>query len=650
MHLDKARIPLISAYLSEIYVQTEPSVYRLDFKSQDYKRVGTFVLQQTGDRDDGLLHTPFSASTSSDEVLEVARGWIHDCLYKKNHDGSKKHAACPGIDPQNPWYPTRLIDLGLVADSGKPGQRVNPEQVRLVVTNEDEPKKGDVYVTLSHCWGKANFLRLEEGTISEFQKGIRLETLPKTFRHAISFARRLGRKVRYIWIDSLCIIQGQSDAQRRDWLNESAKMYEIYKNSYCNISATAATDSEQGLFFDREPRELWEDEINLNVDGIPGNKQSHKHPIKRCSVLDLSFWERNVDDAPVNRRAWVLQERLMAPRVLHFCQNQIAWECGKLDASESFRDGLPSYRLNRSDVVPSRGLKGLPEPELNGQNLCTSIAVYQRWKRVVEVYSKTKLTNPSDKLIALSGIAKMMSKEVGETYVAGLWKEYLASQLLWRVDPVYENGVFNYPSKRPELYRAPSFSWAAVDAPQGILYGEITNEGLLIEVVEDHVLPPPDTTDKFGLVQSGHVKVKGILKKIEMRKDPKIVSSNLFKRKETTRYAWRLDSKLDGLTGEWYSNVFLDSPNSDLDIFGPEGNLYCLPAQTDSEKYLICLLLQLEKKESMWTKSFRRIGTTKIPPYNSSGQKRVLALSGDELAVPDGNWDARAKRHTIRIV
>lgn len=46
MHLDKAREALISAYLSELYGQEEPSVYRLDFKRRDSARVGTFVLQQ----------------------------------------------------------------------------------------------------------------------------------------------------------------------------------------------------------------------------------------------------------------------------------------------------------------------------------------------------------------------------------------------------------------------------------------------------------------------------------------------------------------------------------------------------------------------------------------------------------------------------
>jgi hypothetical protein len=81
-------------------------------------------------------------------------------------------------------------------------------------------------------------------------------------------------------------------------------MHLVYKNSYCNISATAVSNSTNGLFFKREPHHLWEDEINLNTEGIPGGQGQ---PIQRYTILDLSFWERNVDDAPVNRRAWVLQ-------------------------------------------------------------------------------------------------------------------------------------------------------------------------------------------------------------------------------------------------------------------------------------------------------------------------------------------------------
>jgi hypothetical protein len=100
-----------------------------------------------------------------------------------------------------------------------------------------------------------------------------------------------------------------------------------------------------------------------------------------------------------------------------------------------------------------------------------SDSAHESWKRVTERYSRTGLTNESDKLIALAGIAELLSREIGGLYVAGMWEKYLASQLLWRVDPIYENGQLSNPSQRPTSYRAPSFSWVAVDAPQGIRCG-----------------------------------------------------------------------------------------------------------------------------------------------------------------------------------
>jgi len=192
------------------------------------------------------------------------------------------------------------------------------------VLTKDLRKNGagidDFYITLSHCWGgTTKRIGPTEDNLSDFQKGISLASLPQTFRDAIVLARHLDRRVRYIWIDSLCIIQNN----KADFLSESAQMYQIYRNSYCNISATAATDSEKGLFSNRKPHQLWEDDINLNVEGIPGQAQAPEQRIQTCRIDNLLFWERNVDDAPVNRRGWVLQERLLAPRVLHFAKTRL---------------------------------------------------------------------------------------------------------------------------------------------------------------------------------------------------------------------------------------------------------------------------------------------------------------------------------------
>jgi hypothetical protein len=574
--------------------------------------------------------------------------------------------------------------------------------VRLVASKDDEGKSLNLkghYVTLSHCWGAASFIKLTESNLDRLKKSINIKDLPKTFEDAIRFARRLGDKpgqIRYIWIDSLCIMQAHkpSQAQVSDWLKQSSVMHEIYRNSYCNISATAATDSNKGLFADREPHLLWEDEINLNTEEIPGYDPSEL--IQRCKILDLSFWEREVDEAPVNRRAWVLQERLMAPRVLHFCKTQIAWECRKLDASESFRDGLSNFRLKAGEIKRAERLKmfvphlttGLafpnyaPTPERN--------TTYSHWKSVVERYSRTKLTNPGDKLIALSGIAKLMGGLLpGVKYVAGLWSEHLASQLLWRVDPVFEHGKFYFPSSRPPKYRAPSFSWAAVDAERGITYGEFTNENLLIKV-EEYSIYQEKGADEFGLVNEGcTVKLSGVLKKIELKRH--VSEDGLI------RYRWELFGSPPEAV-EKFSNVYLDSPHDDTDILDADSQVFCLPAmippmrgytpepeeslqrpsnresvrrspnrkrkpdtmngtspsrkrktkgtpkesalpnaqnhrdgevntvqseppaRREDEGYIICLLLQQDKKR---LRHYRRIGLTKVPAYDAEGQRKL---------------------------
>lgn len=94
----------------------------------------------------------------------------------------------PRRESEMQWYPTRLIDLGAIEESGKPGQRVNPEKVRFVMTEQGPPQKDDIYVKLSRCWGKAKFLRLKEKNLAQFRKEVRLDALPKTFQHAIRFS------------------------------------------------------------------------------------------------------------------------------------------------------------------------------------------------------------------------------------------------------------------------------------------------------------------------------------------------------------------------------------------------------------------------------------------------------------------------------
>ena len=101
-------------------------------------------------------------------------------------------------------------------------------------------------------------------------------------------------------------------ASEQDWREQSRVMGEVYRHSYLNISATAAADGDQGLFMSRRPENLWEDEVNVNYTGTTsfGSEGStiKGDELTRCTLIDLSFWSELVDQAPVNRRGWVLQE------------------------------------------------------------------------------------------------------------------------------------------------------------------------------------------------------------------------------------------------------------------------------------------------------------------------------------------------------
>jgi hypothetical protein len=100
------------------------------------------------------------------------------------------------------------------------------------------------YICLSHCWGDASNLpmRTTRSTLDEYKQRIRWSILPKTFQHAVMFTRKL--RIRYLWIDSLCIVQDDVD----DWLRESGKMCSVFQHSTLTLCATASQDSNGGLF------------------------------------------------------------------------------------------------------------------------------------------------------------------------------------------------------------------------------------------------------------------------------------------------------------------------------------------------------------------------------------------------------------------
>ena len=163
--------------------------------------------------------------------------------------------------------------------------------------HQDGPLTSD-YMTLSHCWGSSpTFLKLTLANINSMRHENHVSVLPKTFSDAIMVARYLA--VRFLWIDALCIIQDSHE----DWLQESALMQEVYSNSLCNIAAAKSFDNDQGLFADRDEEQLSPTTVHTTWNAMPLQEY----------VLISDFWDREVIAAPLHTRAWVLQERLLAP-------------------------------------------------------------------------------------------------------------------------------------------------------------------------------------------------------------------------------------------------------------------------------------------------------------------------------------------------
>jgi hypothetical protein len=165
---------------------------------------------------------------------------------------------------------------------------------------------------------------------SQPRPAILVTDMPKTFQEAVQVSRRLG--VRYLWIDSLCIIQDKGDL---DWYREASLMNKVYLHSYCNISATDAEDNTKGLFLSRRPQNLGPWNVKVNLTGIEPDIG-----LVDCMMTDAFLWWRNIRDSPLNQRGWVLQERPLSPRILHFCRNEMFWECREHAACESLPGGL----------------------------------------------------------------------------------------------------------------------------------------------------------------------------------------------------------------------------------------------------------------------------------------------------------------------
>lgn len=369
---------------------------------------------------------------------ETISAWVHDCY--------KEHTCGPTTDTK---LPTRILEIG---KDGEPN-------IRLSVS---DGRKGR-YVALSHCWGKRPTTTTTVTNIAQHLKSIPLEPLPANFRDAVVISRALGFE--YLWIDSLCIVQGDRD----DWVTESALMGQVYQNCAVMLAASGARDSYGGML---NPRP--------NSCALP-NSNLLLSP-KRKSFQTL-------EESELGSRAWASQERVLAPRIIYYATDQIFWECRDDRKSEGttqlLLDTYQSYnkryhdRLHTGDMFAYSYSDHLTKAvAANGDEDDEMAGRPDGWFWAVQGYSRRHLTNPMDKLPALSGLAQNVfhpRRATGGRYLAGLWSNDILRQLLWengedQIMTFYEANYISISSIRTivklgnaMVYRGPSWSWVAYD-------------------------------------------------------------------------------------------------------------------------------------------------------------------------------------------
>ena len=189
------------------------------------------------------------------------------------------------------------------------------------------------YLTLSHRWSNPPSVTLNNANAEQFKSSIPLSEMLKpesmTLKQAVHVTRCLG--FRYLWIDALCINQ----EEEQDKQHEISLMGEIYAGSELNLAATAASSGSDGLFHVRNPIEVEPFRKRVQFHGDKGWIRGE------IIVYNANFRDQ-VDMAPLNKRGWVFQERLLAPRVLHFARDQVYWTCSSLLAAEVMPYGNPA--------------------------------------------------------------------------------------------------------------------------------------------------------------------------------------------------------------------------------------------------------------------------------------------------------------------
>jgi hypothetical protein len=311
----------------------------------------------------------------------------------------------------------------------------------------------------------------------------------------------------------------------------------VYANASLTIAASNGNDSHKGLFTEIPSRNYVQ--IDCTFGGIQGQalafncslngeafctgiEREKKHP-RFPIFLDYI----TLPEEPLSGRAWTLQERFLSRRTLHYSGQQMFFECNKAYQGE---DGLLLHA--RFDTIYQKidardiDLEGI---DSEGQPSISKDALLKLWYRLLWIYGQRKLSRPSDKLPAISGIASIFAKRLNDQYVAGLWRSNLIEGLSWQ----------SVHSKRVREYRAPSWSWASVDGDIGYITEFLYKPLATITDVEVKL----KGANPYGEVLEGRIRICAPMRRLYLAENERMLGRDKSRRR--TRFEMRMENMKD---------------------------------------------------------------------------------------------------------
>jgi hypothetical protein len=295
-------------------------------------------------------------------------------------------------------------------------------------------------------------------------------------------------------------------------------MAQIFSNAELTISATHARDGDGGCFSVRsqEPfkfnhRGHAEQRIHKDIWGVyQSTTRDRDGVIKNISMRIKS--QHGLKESPLLQRAWVFQEQILSPRIIHFASGELYWECQSYVCSESTgwekRSETLAEETHRRKAYQQLVQRKLslqrPFPESQEQERRRDFDAY---RSLVEQYTSSHITMTLDRLPALSGITFGRRDE----YLGGMWRSILVESLHWISTRTESHAMAYRLAEYTYTYRAPSWCWAAVESPIqhiGPYSSHSFGKGETVATVLSAGCTP-EGVDARGRIVKGYLKIQG---------------------------------------------------------------------------------------------------------------------------------------------